>query len=311
MDEPVADPASIPLYYLAQLARRHVTVVLSGEGSDELLGGYVYGGHFKGYTRLKYFKRIPSWIRVCFLNPINKTLLRSTKLESYLKNSSYPLSSYGGLAPVFQDNVFNEQDKLRLYRGERETFYALEDSLENVRSAYRKAESFEFLDQMLFVSMTQWLPDDLLTKADKMTMAHSLELRVPFLDHLLVDFITRMPTTLKVNKNGKGYDVKYALKKAFADMIPRETVEREKLGFAVPYAQWFKKEMREMVYDVLLSKTAQEFGLFDPGELERLLNVALAKLDQSKADVWDPEAKKIWSLLVFELWRLKFGVVWS
>ena len=306
MEEPVADPASIPLYYVSQLARRHVAVVLSGEGSDELLGGYVCPGNFRSYNLLKAFHEIPKWARERLLSRLNKYILHSRRLEKYLEMSSYPLSAYGRLDPVFQDNVFDEEEKLRLYSSNCREFVSLEDSVEKVRLAYLSAEKFEFLDQMLFVSTTQWLPDDLLTKADKMTMAHSLELRVPFLDHDLVEFIARMPTNLKVHKNGQKYTMKYALKKACRDIIPKEIIEREKIGFAVPYAKWFKNEMKEMVYDILCSRSARENSIFNAKEVARLLKTALVQTENPGNEIWDPQAKKVWSLFVFELWRQQF-----
>jgi asparagine synthase (glutamine-hydrolysing) len=308
MDEPVADPASIPLYYVSQLARRHVTVVLSGEGSDELLAGYAFWSQFKGYERLKLFKKIPALVRETLIRSLNANLFCSDRLEKYLQLSRHPLSGYGSMVPYYQDNVLNEAEKQQLYCKDFLGLLAFEDSTDKVRAAYHSAEAFEFLDQMLFVSMTQWLPEDLLVKADKMTMAHSLELRVPFLDHVLVDFITRMPTDLKVRKHGKEHVVKYALKRAFADIVPREILEREKLGFAVPYAKWFKYEMRDMLYDVLLCKAGRESGILHPPEVERLLTVALSPEEKPQNDIWDPQAKKVWSLFVFELWRQQFNV---
>jgi asparagine synthase (glutamine-hydrolysing) len=308
MDEPVADSASIPLYYVSQLARRHVTVVLSGEGSDELLAGYYFWLHYKGYDRLKLFKRLPAWMRERLVGEINRRLLRSERLGEYLQMSQHPLSAYGSMVPNYQDNVFNEEEKWRLYDSAMRDIPPLEDSVDKVRAAYRNTQDFEFLDQMLFVSMTQWLPEDLLVKADKMTMAHSLELRVPFLDHVLVDFAAHMPTNLKVHKRGNKYIEKYALKKAFADMIPGEILMREKLGFPVPYAKWFKHEMRDMLHDVLLAQTARESGILNSVEVERLLKVVLSPEEKPRKGLWDPQAKKIWSLFVFELWRQQFKV---
>jgi len=312
MDEPVADPASLPLYFVSQLAGHHVKVVLSGEGSDELLGGYGFWTQFKGYQRLKLFKKIPAAVRERVIGKLNRALFQSERLERYLGMSRHPLSNYGAMAPSFQDNVFNEEEKRELY-GDAVEPRNLEDSVEKVRAAYREAERFEFLDQMLFVSMTQWLPEDLLMKADKMTMAHSLELRVPFLDHVLVEFAARMPCSLKVRKNGNKYSVKYVLKKAFADFIPAEIIEREKLGFAVPYADWFRAEMREMLHDVLLSQSARSSGIFNPLRVESLLKNYLSQPNPGRNHanhiIWDPEAKKIWSLFVLELWRQQFHVM--
>jgi asparagine synthase (glutamine-hydrolysing) len=308
MDEPVADPAAIPLYYVSKLAREHVTVVLSGEGSDELLGGYAFWTQFRGYERLKLFKRIPLALREHVLRRLNEAFMRSDRLRRYLDLGRFPLSAYGSLVPSYQDRVFEETDKRLLYRREAGGNGHLRESVEKVRSAYRAAERFEFLDQMLFVSMAQWLPEDLLAKADKMTMAHSLELRVPFLDHGLVEYVGRMPTALKVRKIGPRYDVKHALKQAFADMLPREIVEREKLGFAVPYAQWFRGEMRELVRDTVLSDSARRESIFDPHEVERWLDRLDEQGGVADGEIWDPRAKKVWSLFVFEAWRQMFKV---
>jgi len=306
MDEPMADPAALPLYAVSQLSRQHVKVVLSGEGSDELLGGYAFWSQFKGYNRLKLFKRLPAPLREAVFGTLNRTVFHSERLDKYLKMSRHPLSRYGALVPSFQDCVFTEEEKWNLY-GESFRACALKDSVDKVRAAYEEAEKFEFLDQMLFVSMTQWLPEDLLLKADKMTMAHSLELRVPFLDHVLVDFAARIPGHLKVRKQGAGYSVKYILKKAFADMLPQEIVEREKLGFPVPYAKWFAAEMREMLQDVLLSQSARSSGILNPQAVETLLKSYFSQPSVERS-AWDPQAKQIWSLFVFELWRQRFQV---
>jgi len=306
MDEPMADPAALPLYAVSQLSGQHVKVVLSGEGSDELLGGYAFWTQFKGYNRLKLFKRLPAPLREAVFGTLNRTVFHSERVDKYLKMSQHPLSRYGALVPSFQDCVFTEEEKWNLYR---ESFRAcaLKDSVDKVRAAYEESEKFEFLDQMLFVSMTQWLPEDLLVKADKMTMAHALELRVPFLDHVLVDFAARIPGHLKIRKQGGKYIVKYILKEAFADMLPRQIVEREKLGFPVPYAKWFAGEMRDMLQDVLLSQSARSSGILNSQAVETLLKSYFSQPAVERS-AWDPQAKKIWSLFVFELWRQRFQV---
>lgn len=304
MDEPVADPAAIPLYYVSKLASEQVRVVLSGEGSDELLGGYAFWSQYKGYDRLRHFKMIPGGARK-LLRWANARWVHSPRFERYCDLSDYPLSSYATMVPEFQDHVFTEEDKRQLYRLD---LLGLQCPIDHVRAAYRETREFEFLDQMLYVSMMQWLPEDLLVKADKMTMAHSLELRVPFLDHAFVEFTARMPTGLKVKRVSGGYSVKYALKQAFKDMLPQEIVEREKLGFPVPYAKWFRHEMREMVRDILLSQSTRESGLFRASEIERLLDEVSPAADSGGTDAWNPHAKKIWSLFVFELWRKAFHV---
>jgi asparagine synthase (glutamine-hydrolysing) len=307
MDEPVADPASIPLFYVSELARHHVTVVLSGEGSDELFAGYGFWMRFKGRERLKLFQRIPAVLRETIIRGLNRYFVRSSRLERYLDMSQHPISLYGSLVPCYQDSVFTEEEKQRLYCADLRVRGSVQDSVEQVRSAYRNARDLEFLDQMLFVSMTQWLPEDLLVKADKMTMAHSLELRVPFLDNLFVESVTSLPTHLKVCQSGDQHVEKYVLKQAFANLLPREILGREKLGFAVPYAKWFKTEMRDLLHDVLLSRSATESGIFNATEVERAMKEALRNTNNTTT-VWDPHAKKVWSLFVFELWRQRFKV---
>jgi asparagine synthase (glutamine-hydrolysing) len=306
MDEPVADPAAVPLYWVSRLAREHVTVVLSGEGSDELLAGYSsFWASFKGYHRLRRFKQLRGVVGERVLAAFNRQFVRSRRLERYIEWSRHPIKAYGVLAPVFQDNVLDEDDKRRLYRADRPLDRA--DSVEKVRAAYRRARDFEFLDQMLYVSMTQWLPEDLLTKADKMTMAHSLELRVPFLDQDVVELVAHMPTDLKVRKTRSGYVEKYALKRAFRGQLPDAVLDRKKLGFAVPYAKWFRDEMRPMIGDLLLSGTGPARQLFEPHEVERLVRVALDEKRVANG-VWDPDCKKVWTLLLLDLWAREFRV---
>jgi asparagine synthase (glutamine-hydrolysing) len=308
MDEPVADPASIPLYLLSKLARCYVTVVLSGEGSDEMFGGYPFWTHYKGYARAKWARKIPGMLRNRLFRPLNRYWPKSARLEKYLEMCNLPLATYGRFNPEFQDNVFCEEEKTRLYRRNGHAVPPMALSVEKVRDAYRRAEKFELLDQMLSVSMTQWLPENLLIKADKMAMAHALEVRVPFLDEDVVEFVARMPTDLKIRKSGSEYTVKYALKKAYETALPREIIERQKLGFPVPYARWMKHEMRETVFDILLSKSAREDSLWDTHEVERLIGRALAPDEEADRAVWNPHAKKVWSLLVFEMWKERFGV---
>ena len=308
MDEPVADPAAVPLYCLAKEARRHVTVVLSGEGSDEILGGYPFWTHIRRYDRLKRLKTIPAFLRNGVLGPLNRRWLRSERVEQFLEMCNAPLSSYSLFNLEFQDNVFSEEEKGRLYAEQLPGGAGVRASIEHVRKVYKESERFELLDQMLSVAIAQWLPEDLLVKADKMTMAHSLELRVPFLDERVVELAARMPTNLKIRGDGGRYTVKYALKKAYETALPSEIVRRDKLGFPVPYARWMKHEMRDMTNDILLSKSAKEGSPWKSSEVELLLARVMSRDDRAQQPLWDPEAKKVWSLLVFEMWRKAFCV---
>src|SRR5260370_2198953 len=215
MEEPMADPASIPLYYVSKLARDHVTIVLSGEGSDELMAGY--GFDFRGIRRAEWIRRIPGPIRNRVLRPLNDSLLNPARVGSYLDLSNLPPSHYPVLVPSYMGGGFSEEGKAAIY-GQRMKAGAqcAGPSEKLVADLYRKTTAFEYVDQVLYVYTKQWLADDLLLKADKMTMAHSLELRVPFLDHSLVEFVARLPVHMKIRPDRRGgYLAKYVLREAF------------------------------------------------------------------------------------------------
>ncbi|PYQ51578.1 MAG: asparagine synthase (glutamine-hydrolyzing) [Acidobacteria bacterium] len=300
MDEPMADSASIPLYYVSRLAKDHVTVILSGEGSDELLAGYNYWASFKGFERARWFRRIPGPIRNHLLAPANRRWLRSRRLQRYLELANRPLSHYPMVIPDHM-GLFSEDAKLGLYgprAGRSDTFTRSE---EVVVDAYQKTTSFPFLDQMLYVSTKQWLPDDLLLKADKMTMAHSLELRVPFLDHTLVEFAASLPVDMKVRRNGgPGYTTKYVLRKAFGRSVPPDILRRKKLGFPVPLKSLLRGELKTMTLDMIHSRSFAERGVFDRPRVLSLLREHDAGLDRGP---------QLWALLVFSMWADVFGVV--
>jgi asparagine synthase (glutamine-hydrolysing) len=300
MDEPMADSASIPLYYVSRLAKDHVTVILSGEGSDELLAGYNYWASFKGFERARWARKIPAPIRNYVLGPMNHHLFRSPRLQRYLELAKRP-ASHHPLVLAKDLGVFSEDAKVGLYGPRAKGAGPLFPSEDVVREAYWKTTTFPFLDQMLYVSTKQWLPDDLLLKADKMTMAHSLELRVPFLDHTLVEFAARLPVDMKVRKNGGGtYTTKYVLRKAFEGRVPPEILHRKKLGFPVPLKDMFRGELKTLALDMIHSRSFAERGLFDRRKVLSLMQEHEAGADRGP---------QLWSLVVFSMWADVFGVV--
>lgn len=300
MEEPMADPASIPLYYVAKLAKDYVTIILSGEGSDELFGGYMSAADFKGFNRARWTRKVPRIIRDGIVKPLNEGLVKSERLNRYLHLANRPLSHYLLAVPAHMGGAFSDDAKRAIYGPLMKERNAFRPSDELVVDLYRKTLGFEFLDQLLYVYSKQWLPDDLLLKADKMTMAHSLELRVPFLDHSLVEFVASLPTDLKIRRNGHGaYVTKYILKKAFQDKIPPEILHRPKLGFPVPMRRLFQHELRDVAADVFGSRSLRESGLFNMEQIARLLQENDAGVDHSA---------RLWSLLVFGLWYRMFQV---
>lgn len=299
MDEPMADPASIPLYYVSQLARRHVTVILSGEGSDELFAGYG-GVDLRGVARSRWVRRIPTPLRTYLVKPLNDWLLESKRIQRYLELAKLPESHYFVVSPAYMANVFSDDAKWALYGARIRGTGLLRRSEELVVDLYRKTTHLDLLDQMLYVYTKQWLPDDLLLKADKMTMAHSLELRVPFLDHRVVEFVARLPVNMKIRRNGDGgYSTKYVLRKAFERTLPDEILHRRKLGFPVPLKRLFQSPLSDLAQDVFSSKLLRDSGLFDTEKIANLM-----RENQSGGD----RSEQLWLLIVFGLWCERFRV---
>jgi asparagine synthase (glutamine-hydrolysing) len=273
MDEPVGDQAAIPLYYLAAFARQKVTVALSGEGSDELFGGYPI------YARMLQFER---WNRVPGAGLAGRVLSRlggDTKIRKYAQMLGQPLEQrYGGVGMLFTQL---QADGLASASPVSE--------LEGVARAYERFKGSCPLSRMAYVDLKTWLADDLLVKADRMSMAHSLELRVPFLDHTLVEFAARLPSALKI-RNGV---TKYVLKKWSEPLLPREIVYRSKKGFPVPTKSWFRGDLAGFAREALLATDSVSRTFFSAAALENLLAM------HQRED----RSEQIYSLLVFDAWN--------
>jgi asparagine synthase (glutamine-hydrolysing) len=199
-------------------------------------------------------------------------------------------------------NVFSEEAKRQILGDAFGEHGSQQPTVERVVSEYRKTVGFDFLDQMLYVYTKQWLPDDLLLKADKMTMAHSLELRVPFLDHRFVEFAASLPVGLKIRRDEDGgYTTKYLLRKAFEGKIPPEILTRKKMGFPVPLAGLWVGGLAVRARDLFASRSFRESGLFNLRQVSALVNGGGGP---NGANV--PE--QAWSLLVLGTWLELFRV---
>ena len=281
LDEPLADPSCIPLYFLSRLAREHITVVLSGEGSDEILGGYAM------YRRMLWMEQVQQAAPgVRAAAPVLASLAPKEIVRRYLRLLSLPLEERyrgvsRGLAP---------EARARLRPGSPPT-----PSLDALfASYYEAAAGTNALNRMLYVDTKVWLPDDLLLKADKMTMANALELRVPFLDHKLVEFAATLPARLKV----RGRTGKVLLRKAMRGVLPAEILDRPKKGFPVPTRGWFRNELADYARDVLLDPSSACRARFEPAAMAALLD------EHRRGEArWEQE---IWTLLVFEHWTRAF-----
>lgn len=287
MDEPVAEAAAISLYYVSKLAKEHVTVVLSGEGSDEI---------FAGYDLYKYMNILERYLNIVgediaqgLANMATAILPLGNKIAKYLQLGSLPLEKrYKGIS------TYEERYKRGLYRT---------DFIENSVNATEKHKITNFLQslfvhtakndvlsRMLYFDTKSWLVDDLLIKADRMSMAASLELRVPFLDYRLVEFAATMPSHYKV----RGHQGKYLLKRMMKDILPQEIIHRKKMGFPTPLKKMFEGALFDYAHDTLLASTAMCLAFFHKETISLLLQEHRARqMDHHRI---------IWQLIVLENW---------
>ncbi|UOY92924.1 asparagine synthase (glutamine-hydrolyzing) [Ectobacillus sp. JY-23] len=277
MDDPLADPAAVPLYFVAKEARKHVTVVLSGEGSDELFGGY---NIYREPNSLKMFQYIPEpGKRV--LKALSGALQEGFKGKSFLERGCTPIEErYYGNAKIFR-----EEEKQQLMRSYNNAIRYTDIT----KPLYNEIDMYDDVSKMQYIDMFTWLRGDILVKADKMTMAHSLELRVPFLDKEVFDVASKLPTELKI-ANGT---TKAILREAVEGIVPDHVLNRKKLGFPVPIRHWLKNEMRDWAMAII--KESATDHLIDKQYVLNLLDAHCA----GTADY----SRKIWTVLSFMVWH--------
>jgi asparagine synthase (glutamine-hydrolysing) len=282
MDEPVTEAAAISLYFVSKLLREHVTVALSGEGADELFGGYTI---YRYMAWLERYRQVPQWIRNAAEAPF-LSLAPHSKLVKYLKRSRLPLEQrYLGVHGLTQRHDLYTDDFGRV---------AAPEPWAALSSHYARTEGHDLLTRMLYTDLKTWLVDDLLVKADKMTMANSVELRVPFLDYRVVEFAATVPSSMKQ----RGNDVKWILKRAMAGRLPEEILTRPKVGFPTPLKMMFRQNMSGYLRDVLLSSRSTSRGFFRPERVAALI-------DEHDAGVRDHH-QILWQLVVLEEWQQRF-----
>jgi len=286
LEEPIVESSAIALFYISKLAREYVTVLLSGEGADEIFAGYPIYRRMQTLTSMRQmmpFVRIPSVMKVLSL------LSPHEKIHKYLDWLELPLERrYLGVSCYITSST-----KQQLYSDNLQAIQ-LNAADEVFHQYYNKVQHRDTLGKMLYVDTKTWLPDDLLLKADKMTMATSVELRVPFLDHKFVEFAASIPSVFKI----KGKTNKYILKKAMEGILPNAIMYRKKQGFAVPTSQWFSAELYTQAADVLLDRKAMQRGYFNEAYLTQMLR------QQRNGQV--DHSYRILSLLVLELWHQAF-----
>lgn len=291
MEEPVCEPPAIALHFVAKLARDHgVKVLLSGEGGDEAFAGYPEYRNLAALEALKTgagsAKRLlgagfgllqhAGWERGAHY----RTLVDHEFRDYYFSRTATPASPFNRLkrslyGPAMMAHAMSAQSDLPTRR-----------LLESVSGQ-------PLLNQMLYVDTKSWLPDDLLVKADKMTMAASVELRVPLLDHHVLEFAASLP----LHHKARGWSMKRVLKKALERNVPPEILNRKKVGFPVPYDRWMRHELRDYIRDTVLSRDSFCSRYFDSRTVAQVLDHHAAGYGHSK---------EVFSLLVLELWHAQF-----
>ncbi|MDQ6874085.1 MAG: asparagine synthase (glutamine-hydrolyzing) [Actinomycetota bacterium] len=277
LDDPVADPALVPLYFVAEEAAKHVTVVLSGEGADEFFGGY---NIYREPLSLRHVSGLPSGVRKGMV-AVSRVMPEGVRGKSFLQRAATPIRErYYGNA-----RMFTEDEKRALLR-----HYDPQVSyLDIARRFYDEASDYDDVTKMQYVDLFTWLRGDILVKADRMSMAHSLELRVPFLDTGVFEVASTVPLDQRITKQA----TKLALRRALADLVPPHVVERRKLGFPVPIRLWLKDVMYEWAQSIVDESATEE--LIDKAYVRRMLS------EHREGDV--DRSRKIWTVLVFMLWH--------
>jgi len=290
-DEPIAHPSSIALYFVAKLAREHVKVVLTGEGSDELLGGYER--YYQTLNNMKAGKFIPSLLRNNVFRPLINLLPDKFPYKQKAIRTTVYLED--DLDTIFLDNysTFSRLMQKSLFADGVLNGYNFEKLYYNYHVIYHKCNSKQTLNKMLYTDIKTYLLE-LLMKQDQMSMAASIESRVPFLDHKLVEFTTSLPLEMKI----KGFDTKRILRMAMKNKIPAAILSRSKKGFPVPIEKWFRHDYKKVVEDVLYDDRTRKRGIFDYKKIEGLI-----KRHQSGHKNYSDQ---IWTLINFELWQRIF-----
>jgi asparagine synthase (glutamine-hydrolysing) len=285
MDEPISDTAFVTTYLVSEFAHRDVTVILSGVGGDELFGGYrrYLGNHYQAY-----FERLPRWVR---RSAVALSLrLPSDRHSPVLNVLRLTKGFLGSAGSTFEERyrsyvqVFSQEAVKRLVRA---NGFPGDDALHR---AFRGATGSDSLNRMLFVDAQTQLPDDLLLLTDKMTMATSLECRVPLLDHELVELAARMPEEVKIHHG----ELKHVLKAALADLLPADILNRKKRGFGTPMGAWLKNDLRPLLHRMLSEEVVTRRGLFDYAQVRDLVHAH----ETNRLDGTDP----LLALMNLEIW---------
>jgi len=289
-DQPFADSSAIPNYYINQMTRKYVKVALSGLGGDELAAGYE---RYLGVKLAGLYRKIPRWVREKLIEKIVVQIPDSVKGRRFVDRVKRFVRS--GSLPVDQQyyqliSSFTEDQRRQLYANSSESISDLTGSWEYISEYLNGTCALDELTRILCLDINTYLVDDLLTLTDRMSMLHSLEVRVPFLDHELVEFCFSIPSKYKL----RGINKKYLLKKAFSDLLPGRILHRSKKGFSVPLVLWFRNSLSGYLQKVLSPEVNNRIGFFNQGVIDQLINEHM----QGKNN----HHSRLWALIIFNEW---------
>jgi asparagine synthase (glutamine-hydrolysing) len=286
-DEPFGDAACFPTYLVSRLARQHVTVALTGEGGDELFGGY---RRYLAARWMRLLRMVTGGLAGPLLSPLT-ALPRFRRVKKLVEAAGVgdDDARYAGFLRVFSDDALRHLVDARF-----DSAVRAYDAVDAYRRYFHQGRAAEELNQYMFVDMKTWLADTYLEKVDKTSMAVGLEARVPILDYRLIEFALRIPAVHKMS----GRETKRVLRAAVADLLPARTMRKPKHGFAVPTDPWFRGELRSFARDVLLDSRTRQRGYVRTAAVERLW--------QEHQDGREVRDGQLWLLLNFELWARQY-----
>lgn len=290
-DQPFADSSAIANYYVFRETRRHVKVVLSGLGGDEVAAGYE---RHLGIRWQKHYRDVPRWLREGIVERVVKRLPDSKKGSRLVERAKRFVRT--GALPSDQAyhsyvSAFDAGRRAALYSDKMKHSVSLEASCEKFDQFFNRDGIDDVLNRALYTDIMMYLPGDLLPLTDRMSMAHSIEARAPFVDHELMEFMATVPPELKI----KGSDKKHLLKLAFSKVLPKEILYRRKQGFTVPLSIWFRTELNPLISRVLSKERIEQVGLFQWTAVESMLNEHMALKENHHS--------RIWALLMFMVWH--------
>jgi len=290
LDEPIADASIIPTYLLSNMTSQHVKVALGGDGADELFAGYPT---YQAHKLVTYYSILPHQIR----NVINRLVQRlpvshrNISFDFKIKQFLRGMGVSSEIRFFLWMGAFLEQEKRNLLTRENQEYLAENNPFEDVIHYVQESKLLKEFERILYLCMKLYLQDDILVKVDRASMANSLEIRVPYLDHTFVEYVAGLPTIYKL----RGLTTKYILKKAVKDILPKEIVRRKKKGFGIPLSKWFNQELKDLLLSYLNEERIKKAGIFHYPYIQRLLDGHFSHKQNNR--------KQLWTLLVFEMWR--------